>query len=362
MLRATFTAFSLILLSACGSKDVPAEDVRAVRTQRIAPASGGIDASYSGDVRARREVAAGFMVSGRILRRRVEVGDAVEAGTVLMQLDPSDAALNASAQYSQVQTARSQLRQAQSDYQRYAQLAQGKYVSRVELEKMHLSLQTAQQTLRSAEANYGVVANQAGYTTLRAASAGVVTSIEAEAGQVVQAGQIVVRIAERGEREIVISVPEARVDELRSASALAVELWAAPGRRYHGRLRELAPDTDAVTRTYSARISIVDADHRIGLGMTGKVLLSLPQPRDLRRVPLTALYDADGTPKVWVVDPRTSRVATRSVTVAQAQKNGVLLSKGVRDGDLVVTAGVNLLHEGQKVRAAAADVVPGARS
>jgi RND family efflux transporter MFP subunit len=223
-------------------------------------------------------------------------------------------------------------------------------------------METARESLRAAQATYGVTANQASYTTLRATTSGVVTSITAEAGNVVAAGQVVVRIAERGEREIVISIPEARVDELRKARSLSIELWAVPGRFYNGRLRELAPDTDAVTRTYSARISIPDADDKVGLGMTGKLRVTLNGDASMRRLPLTALYDVDGEPKVWVVDASTSRVQLRKVNVAQAQRDSVLISRGLRDGELVVTAGANLLHAGQKVRPVDASEMPGAQS
>lgn len=345
----------LSALSACSRNDGPTEDVRPVRTERVAAHAGGISATYTGQVSARREAVLGFMVSGRIQNRRVEVGDIVEVGTPLFQLDPSDAALNANAQRSQVESARSQLRQAEGDYRRYAELSKAHYVSRADVDKMRMSMETAQQALRAAEANYGVAANQSGYTMLRSTTAGVVTSIDAEAGQVVQAGQIVIHIAEHGEREIVVSVPESRVDELRNARSLGIELWADPKHRYVGRLREMAPDTDSVTRTYSAKVTIVGADASVRLGMTGKVLVALAAQNGVRRLPLTAIYDAGGKPQVWVVDPKTSRVNTREVTLAQAQKDGVLVSAGLRDGDIVVTAGVNLLHAGQKVRLAGSD-------
>jgi RND family efflux transporter MFP subunit len=328
-----------------------AEDIRPVRAQRVGAQVGSVSANYSGEIRARHETQLGFMIAGRIQRRLVEVGDVVKVGTPLFQLDPSDAALNANASRSQVESARSQLRQAQGDYQRYANLAKGAYVSRADLDKVRMSLETAQQAVRAAEANYGVAANQAGYTTLRATAAGVVTQIDAEAGQVMQAGQPVVHIAADGERDLVVSVPESRIDELRTAQALKIELWAAPDHHYNGRLRELAPDADSVTRTYEAKVTLVDADPNVRLGMTGKLFVLMPAlGRGLRRLPLTAIYDANGRPTVWVVDPKTSRVANRPVRLAQAQKDGVLVSEGLRDGDIVVTAGVNLLHAGQKVR------------
>jgi len=222
---------ALSLLAGCARQATPAEDVRPVRAVRIGAPGETVGALYSGEIRARREAALGFMVSGRIQQRMVEVGDTVAPGTVLFRLDPTDAMLNANASRSQVASARSQYEQARGDYQRFMKLADAQYVSRSELDKAKMNLRTAQEALRAAEANNGVVANQAGYTTLRATAAGVVTSIEGEAGQVVSPGQVVARIAERGERELIVSVAESRVDELRKARALAVELWADPSHR-----------------------------------------------------------------------------------------------------------------------------------
>jgi RND family efflux transporter MFP subunit len=167
---------------------------------------------------------------------------------------------------------------------------------------------------------------------------------------VVSAGQVVARIAEDGEREIIVSIPESRVDELRTARALTVELWADPQHRYTGRLRELAPDADAVTRTYSAKITVVGADDAVRLGMTAKLHVALPTKGTLRRLPLTAIFDPNGKPHVWIVDPKTARVSLRPVSLSHAEDDGVLVSRGLRDGEIVVTAGVNLLHAGQKVR------------
>jgi RND family efflux transporter MFP subunit len=343
-------AIGLVLLSACAQHAPAEESVRPVRIARVAAPSATQAASYSGEVRARRETALGFQTSGRVITRLVEVGDVVKAGVPLLRLDPADAALNANAAKSSLESARSQYRQAQLDFQRYERLAAKAYVSRYDYERAKLSMDTSAETYRSAEANYRLAVNQSAYTTLTAPVAGVVTALEVEAGQVVPSGQVAVRIAQEGEREIVVSVPEGRVDELRTARKLEVELWAGAGKRYAGRLRELAPDIDPVTRTYDARVSIVDADAAVRLGMTGKVVLELPEEASLRRLPLTAIYDADGNPGVWVVDPADSRAKLRRVRLAGAQRDGVLVQSGLRDGELVITAGVNLLREGQKVR------------
>jgi RND family efflux transporter MFP subunit len=355
------TAIGLALLAGCHKQAVSEESVRPVRIARVTAPSAASTAVYSGEVRARRETALGFQVGGRVQQRMVEVGQVVKAGTPLLRLDPSDATLNANASRSQLDSARSQFQQAELDFQRYEALAAKAYVSRYEYEKAKLSRDTAAESFRSAEANWKLAANQSGYTVLRAPVPGVVTSIDVEAGQVVPSGQVAVRIAQDGERELVVSVPEGRVDELRRARSLQVELWAGAGKHYAGRMRELAPDIDPVTRTYDARISILGADADVRLGMTGKVSLQLPQDASLRKLPLTAIYDGDGRTSVWVLDPTDSRAHLRRVELANAQRDGVLVRSGLHDGELVITAGVNLLHDGQKVRAMAATAPPNAK-
>ena len=287
--------------------------------------------------------------AGRIQQRAIEVGDTVAKGTLLFRLDPTDAALNANASRSQVASARSQYEQAKNDYARFSQLSSTQYVSRAELDKARMSLQTAQEALRAAQANNGVVANQANYTTLRSTVAGVVTSLEAEAGQVVSAGQVVARIAERGERELIVSIPESRVDELRTARALTVELWADPRHRYTGSLRELAPDADAVTRTYSAKVSVVGADDRSAPGHDRETACRAAGQR--RAAPPAADRDLRSARQA-------ARVDRRSEDLARAPASGGALAGEERRRArqprparrrIVVTAGVNLLHAGQKV-------------
>jgi len=345
-------ALALAVAACSRAGTPPPEEARPVRALRVGASADINGATYSGEIRARREAALGFMVGGRIQQRAVEIGDTVPKGAVLFRLDPTDAALNANASRSQVASARSQYEQAKADYARFSQLSGMQYVSRSELDKARMNLQTAQEALRAAEANHGVVANQASYTTLRSTVAGVVTSLEAESGQVVSAGQVVARIAEDGERELIVSVPESRIEELRRARNLTIELWADPAHRYPGRLRELSPDADSVTRTYTAKISVLGVDDAVRLGMTAKLHVALPSTGTLRLLPLTAIYDPDGKPHVWVIDPKTQRVAMRQVELAHAQDNGVLVSRGLRDGEVVVTAGVHMLHAGQKVRIA----------
>jgi RND family efflux transporter MFP subunit len=341
-----------LAFSGCHKEHAQVEDVRPVRTLTIGAPVNATGATYSGEIKARREDTLGFQIAGRIQQRLVEVDDSVAAGAPLMRLDPIDATLNAQAALAQVDSARARCAQLKADLIRNQALAEKSYVGKSQLEKAQLDLDTAEQSLKAAQASYRVAANQTGYTTLKASAAGVVTAIDVEVGRVVQAGQVVIHIAEHGERELVVSIPESRVDELRNARGLSIELWADSSKHYAGRLRELAPDTDSITRTYDARISVLEADAAIRLGMTARLTVDLATPEGFRKLPLTAIYDPDGTPRVWIVDPKTSRVAPRVVTLAKLQKNAALVSAGLADRDIVVTAGVNLLHDGQQVRVA----------
>lgn len=325
-------------LAACGKTETRYEDVRPVRTVVVKPDGIATTASYSGEVRARREAQLGFRLAGQVVERYVELGQTVKAGQPLLRLDGRDVAL-------QQASAKSQFDKARMDYERAQQLRGQGFVSQTNVD-------AAKVAFDAARSQYNLSSNQGGYTVLKAERAGVVTAINAEVGQVVAAGTPVVKIAEQGEREVVVSVPESRVEELRKAASLTVELWALPGKRYVGKLRELAPDTDPITRTYAARVSVVEADEAMRLGMTANVRLPGDESLSGFTLPLTAIYDRDGQPKVWVVDGKTSRVSARPVQLAGVRNDVVLVAGGLKAGETVVTAGAHLLHANQLVRLA----------
>jgi RND family efflux transporter MFP subunit len=206
-----------------------------------------------------------------------------------------------------------------------------------------------------ADAQYKLAANQDGYTLLKADHDGVVTTISAEAGQVVGAGQPVVTIAEDGEREVAISVPESRVAEIKGSSTFDVKLWAVPGRHYSGHLRDMAVDTDQATRTYAARISIINADDNVRLGMTANVYLPTNTLQGMP-MPLTAIYDTDGKPRVWIVDKASGVVHARPVQLGEVHGDRLWITSGIQPGDVFVTAGSHLLHEGERVRLAESEL------
>jgi multidrug efflux system membrane fusion protein len=343
------------IASGCGAHSKEQhEDVRVVRTMTVGETAGSVGATYPGEIRARHESRLGFRAGGKVAARLVDVGAHVAQGQVLMRLDPAQEALQDAAARSQLEAAKSRLAQGQVDFDRTQQLHARRFSSQAELDKARHALDEAQAQMRSAEAQYRIAENQRSYTQLVADRAGIVTAIQAEAGQVVAAGTPVVTVVADGEREVAISVPEGRVQELRNAKRILITLWAQPGQVFEGALREMAPDVDDVSRTYAARIAIRNADPSIHLGMTASVYTPDIEGARAIRVPLAAVHDATGKPGVWIVDAKTSRVALRPVKVGAPQNDAVLVSEGLAGGEVVVTAGANLLHPGQKVKPAAA--------
>jgi len=339
------------LLGACSKAPLAQhEEVRPVRTVVAGQSDGTVGASYSGEIRARYESQLGFRTGGKIVARLVEVGSHVRRGQALLQLDPSQESLQLAAAGADVDGARSRVAQARVDLQRAESLQARQFASQAEVDHQRLALQQAEAQLRAAEARQQLHVNERGYTTLVADRDGVVSALHAEAGQVVAAGQPVATVAADGEREVAISIPESRVDELRLARQLRVTLWAQPGKSWTGTLRELAPDTDSVTRTYSARIAIAQPDPALlRLGMTASVLAPDVDGKRAIRLPLTAVVDGQGKRSVWVVDRASQRVAAREVQLGSAQNDSVLVTAGLSGGETVVTAGVHELQPNQRV-------------
>ena len=342
-----------VLGSGCSHKQEPVhEDVRPVRSTVVGASNGSVGATYSGEIQARYESKLAFQTSGRIVARLVEVGTAVKRGQPLMRLDPAQETLHVVAAVADVDAARSRVAQNRIDLQRTEQLLARNFASPAEVDQQRLALAQSESQLQAALAQQQIKVNQRGYTMLAADRDGVVSAIHAEAGQVVSPGQAVVTLAADGEREVVVAIAESRVDELKRAKSLQVSVWAQPGKRYDGALRELAPDTDSVTRTYSARISVKNPDAALRLGMTASVFAADVDGASAIRLPLTAILNKDGESLVWVVDARTQQVAQRAVKLGAAQNDHVLVAGGLAAGETVVTAGVHMLFAGQKVKTA----------
>lgn len=354
-LRAAVAAFcAASALAACSKPAPPPEDIRPVRVIKLVADAGAERSQFSGDVQPRYESQLGFRVGGKIIERKVDVGATVKRGTVLMRLDPQDIKLAETQARATLRAAETERELAAADYQRHVNLRSQNFVSQAVLDAKQSTLKAAQANVDAARAGLRSQSNQADYTTLIADVDGVVTAIDAEVGQVVQAGTPVVRVARTAEKEVVIGIPENKVDGLRKSADVVVRLWADADQAIPGTIREIAPMADAATRTYTVKVALpARADVRLGMSATVELATGAASTGGLR-VPLTALVNNKGASSVWVVE--NGAVKLVPVQVAGQVDNDVLLSGGVRAGQDVVTAGVNLLKPDQKVRILTADI------
>lgn len=347
----------VVLLGACAKPVEKAEDIRPVRAMTLKNGTADVIAEFPGEVRARVESRLGFRVGGKIVARKVDLGAVVKRGQVLMQLDPQDLQLVQAQADAALKAADSNLALARAEFNRYQDLRAKNFVSQAVLDAKETGFKAAQSSRDQARAAYRTQANQSGYTTLVSDVDGVVTSVDAEVGQVVAAGSPVIRVAQTGEKEIVIGIPENKVESLRRISDVRVRIWANPGDVIAGKIRELSPIADSATRTYTAKISILDAPDDVRLGMTAYVSFADKTPNAMIKVPLSALFQDKAGTAVWVVDGGAVRLT--SVQVAGPSGNDILLSGGVAPGQTIVTAGVNLLKPGQKVNILGDDPIAG---
>jgi multidrug efflux system membrane fusion protein len=356
---AFFAAAVSLLLSACSRPADKAEDIRPVRAMVLSASSVGVNAEFSGEVRPRVESRLGFRVGGKITARKVDAGAAVKPGQVLMQLDPEDLRLSQAQALANLSAAETSRDLAKAEMKRYQELRVKNFVSQAVIDSKVSAWKAAQASVDAARAGYRGQTNQAGYATLVSDIEGVVTAVDAEVGQVVAAGTPVVRVARLDQKEIVIGIPEDKVDALGKVADVTVRLWASPGVVIPGKIREVSPVADASTRTYQVKVSIPADEPDVKLGMTALVQFSSTTAAPLIKVPLTALYQEKGVTSVWLVENGVVRMTP--VQLGGVAGNEILLLAGVKAGQTVVTAGANLLKNGQKVKLLASQATAEAR-
>jgi len=336
---------STALLAACSSEAPPPPAARSVLVQAVTSATAG-SSIYTGDVRARYEIDLAFRVGGKLAARLVDVGAEIQASQPLARLDPADLQLAAAAARAQLAGAESEAATASTERERYAGLLSKKFVSQAAFDAKDNARNSARARLEQARSQNQISSNQSSYGTLSSAFPAVVTAVLGEAGQVVSAGQPVLRIARPEEKEVAIAVPESRVAEIRASKNIVVSLWADPKITRRGELRELAPAADAQTRTYAARIRIIDPPAELRLGMTARVALDAG-PGESLLVPLAAVIDQGQGAFVWIVSD--GKLAARPVTISHFREDGAEISAGLQLGELVVIAGTGKLVAGQAV-------------
>jgi len=339
---------SLVLVG-CSHKDAPPSGPRPAVVMTVGDSADAAWSVYSGEVRARHEVDLGFRIAGKIISRSVNLGDKVSKGQEIARLDPQDAKLSASASQAQVAAAQADLALAQAEYERARNLAAQKFISSSVLDTRQTQLDAAEAKLNQAKAQASVSGNQVGYATLTADRDGVVTALSAEAGQVVAAGQLVARVADPAEMEVLIWIPETRANTLKPGTQAFVRPWNAQEQTLPAEVREIAGSADSATRTYAVRVKLLKPDPKISLGSTAAVAFANAGSAGAIKIPLSAVIKRDQGSQVWVVDAKNT-IQPRLVEVGEFRDDSVVILKGLTRGDRVVTVGAHILNAGMQVR------------
>lgn len=354
--RGKFLAYLLLpltMLPGCTPQDKPSQQFsRPVKVVRIGDQTAANIMSFAGEVKARHETILSFRVAGKLLARPVDVGDRVRRGAVLAQLDPSDYRLAVRSLEAQLASARADRDFLRDDVARYRELLGQQVISPPEFDRHETAYITARERVAALESQLGQAANQLAYTSLLADRDCVVTALEVEAGQVVTAGQPVIRLARLDEKEIHFDIPEHRLPKLKRQQEVSVALWADGKRQFKARIREIASAADAASRTYRVKASLLEGQNSVELGMTATVWISSEMPVRIA-IPLSSVITAQnepGQPRVWLVDEQAGTVNSVPVRMGEMLDGELIVVSGLAPGQLIVSAGVQRLVERQPVR------------
>ena len=345
------------LLGACDRPSAKAPETRPVRTVTVDPKPIEDDRQAIGEVRARYESDLGFRVGGKVTARLVDIGVSVKKGAVLARLDEQEYRNKLKSAEADIVSADAVLVEAQASEGRLRQLLTTGVTTRAAYDTAVKNLRSAEAKLDSAKAARDLAKDQLSYTDLIAEFDGIVTATGAEAGQVVNAGQMIVRLARPTDKDGVFNIAESAF-QTRPAPAdkpieVVVALLANPGITADGVVREISPVADPATRTFQVKVTLKSPPDsmRFGASIVGRLKASTGPVVVL---PTVALFDMAGKPAVWVVDTASGSVSLKEVGVSRYETDRIVISSGLAKGDIVVTAGVNRLREGQKVRLAEA--------
>ena len=340
-----------LVIAACSPAE-PESDTSPRPALVVQPGTGdALRDIYPGEVRARYEPELAFRIGGKISRRMVTVGDRVEAGQPLAELNAEDVRLELDAARARLASARSDQRLARSELERYRTLLDRQVISQSQFDSVESRAEASDAQLEQARAQLKVASNQADYAVLEAPETGVIAQRLAEAGQVVAAGQAVFVLAVDGDREVVIDLPEQDVKRFQVGDEVAIELWSRPGEPFPGRIRELAPAADPSSRTFEARVAFDNDTADANLGQSARVLVDHANGgADVLTVPLAAVTADQGESFVWVVNPDDATLVKTPVRTGAYREDRVPVLEGLSADDWVVAAGTQVLREGQKVR------------
>src|SRR5215470_4583547 len=342
-------ALSTFLPACQPEAETAAPEARPVRTLTVEKREAGVPVTLTGRIEAEDEVALAFRISGRLLENPGKLGDRVEAGQVVARLESQNELNALRAAQASLAAAQGQLTQAQNHFERQDTLLKQGWTTRANHDQAKQAQQTAQSQVDAAEAQLKTAHDLVSFTEIKADAPGVVTVIGPRAGEVVQAGQMIVRLARKDGRDAVFDAPAQMIRSAPSDPQITVSLTDNPSVTARGRVREVAPQANPVTRTFEVKVGLTDPPPamRLGATVTGRMEVeSVP----IIEIPATALTKFNQQPAVWIVDPSSLTVAIRNVDVLRFDPASVAVSGGLDTGEVVITAGVQALHPGQKVR------------
>ena len=331
------------------SEKVPPEPTRPVLYVVAQPEFSESLGRFAGSIEARYESTLGFRVPGRIVRRHYDVGAVVKQGDILANLDPTDQQNNLRAAQGDLAKVQAQLINAQANARRQQELFNRGVGAQAQLDTAQADLKTTAASMQQAVAAVNQAQDQLSYCNLRADHDAVITDWKAEAGQVVSVGEEVVTLARPEIKEAVIDLPGPLAEALPKGIVFRVAGQLDPNIHTSARVREIAPQADSATRTRRTRLTLDQTPPAFRLGSSVSVTVSSPIAEHFE-LPLTAVQEADGHTRVWVVDLQADTVSPRDVSVLRRDAKNALLAGGLKAGDYVVSAGVNSLTPGQKVR------------
>lgn len=345
----------MLALTACGRETAKLPEVRPVKTVVVDPMPIDDDKQAVGEVRPRQETDFGFRVAGKVVSRPVDVGVTVAKGGVLARLDEQDFVNRVRSAEADVESAVAVLNEARGSEGRLKQLLGTGATTRANYDAALRNLRSSDAKLQAAQAALALAKDQLKYAELKADFAGIATAVGVEPGQVVGVGQMVVRLAVPDEKDAVFAIAETafRGRKPGDRPEIAVTLLSDPSVSANGVVREISPVADPTTRTFQVKVALKDAppQMRFGSSVLGRLRATTAPVVVL---PAAALFQKGDKPAVWVLEPDKVSVVLRPVVVARYESNRVVVADGLVKGDIVVTAGVNRLREGQHVRQAEA--------
>lgn len=337
-------------LSGCNEKkEETAEVIRPVKVVEIAQADTTRKLDYSGAVRARTEMNLGFRVSGKIVERRVDIGQKVKPGDVLSRIDATDYVLAVRRSQADLDSAEKQVQTTALARTRAQQLFDKNVGSKSQLEQAELSNDQAVATRDSAISALAEAKNQVAYADLTSDMNGIVTTVNADVGQVVSSGTPVITVAVDGEKEVLIAVPEMDIAQFKVGKDVKARFWSDAALVLDGKVREVSGSADTQSRTFAVRVSVPN-DPRVLLGMTATIEAVADNTQPYVSIPLSALAQKDGQQIVWLVDRGAATVHARGIKVADFADDGVRVAEGLKAGDVVVAAGTQFMSENMKVK------------